>query len=59
MIGTHAVHYLGQQETLELTHTATDRDVFAMGAVKTAAWIVGQPPGAYTMNDFISGQVRK
>lgn len=59
VIGTHSVHYLGQQETLELTHTATDRDVFAMGAIKTASWIVNQPPGTYTMNDFIASHVRK
>ncbi|MGB0645931.1 MAG: 4-hydroxy-tetrahydrodipicolinate reductase [Bradymonadia bacterium] len=59
VIGTHSVHFLGQQEVLELTHTATDRDVFAMGAVKTASWIVEQPPGTYTMSDFIRSYVRK
>ena len=46
-VGIHTVHLAGPGERLELTHTATRRDVFAAGALRVAAWAVGQPPGVY------------
>lgn len=47
--GDHTVMLLGDGERLELTHQAESRDVFARGAVRTAAWLAGRAPGRYTM----------
>jgi 4-hydroxy-tetrahydrodipicolinate reductase len=38
---------------VELTHVATDRDVFARGALRAAQWIVRQKPGRYTMGELL------
>ena len=43
--GTHTVVLAGPGERLELTHVATRREVFAIGAIRAAEWIVKQPPG--------------
>jgi 4-hydroxy-tetrahydrodipicolinate reductase len=53
VIGDHTVHFLGSGERLELTHRATDRDVFAHGALRAAAFVVGRPAGRYGMSDLI------
>ncbi len=53
VVGDHTVHFLGSGERLELTHRATDRDVFARGALRAAAFLVGKPAGRYTMLDVI------
>ena len=49
--GEHTVLYVGQGERLELSHRASTRDHFARGAVRTAAWLVGRPPGFYRLED--------
>jgi 4-hydroxy-tetrahydrodipicolinate reductase len=54
VVGDHEVHLLGGGERLELTHRATSRDVFAHGALRAAAWIVGKTPGSYTLADVLS-----
>jgi 4-hydroxy-tetrahydrodipicolinate reductase len=43
--GTHTVVLAGPGERIELTHVATRREVFAIGAIRAAEWIVKQPPG--------------
>lgn len=53
VIGDHTVHLLGQGERLELTHRATNRDLFAKGALVAAQAIARRPPGRYTMADVI------
>jgi 4-hydroxy-tetrahydrodipicolinate reductase len=53
VIGDHTVHLLGCGERLELTHRATQRDLFARGAVRAARWLVGKPPGRYGLADVI------
>jgi 4-hydroxy-tetrahydrodipicolinate reductase len=55
VIGDHTVHFLGQGERIELTHRATTRDLFARGALQAARFIVGKPPGRYTMADVLGG----
>jgi 4-hydroxy-tetrahydrodipicolinate reductase len=57
VIGDHTVHFLGQGERLELTHRATSRDLFAHGALRAARFLLGKPPGRYTMADVLSSQV--
>jgi 4-hydroxy-tetrahydrodipicolinate reductase len=51
--GEHTVMFGGIGERLELTHRAHNRDNFARGAVKAAAWIVGQSNGIYDMQDVL------
>ncbi|MBT9559712.1 MAG: 4-hydroxy-tetrahydrodipicolinate reductase [Myxococcales bacterium] len=53
VIGEHTVFYLGSGERLELTHRATDRSLFANGALKAASWLAGRPAGRYTMRDAL------
>lgn len=53
--GTHTVTYSSMLETIEITHTAHDRSVFAEGVVQVAKWIQNQR-GFLTMSDFINNQ---
>ena len=47
------VHFLADNETIELTHKASSRLTFAKGAVTAAKWIVDKPPGLYSMQDVL------
>ena len=51
--GEHSVILAGEQERIVLSHSAEDRMIFARGAVRGAAWLIGQPAGRYTMNDVL------
>jgi 4-hydroxy-tetrahydrodipicolinate reductase len=55
VIGDHTIHLLGQGERLELTHRATNRDLFARGALRAARFLHGKPAGRYTMADVLHG----
>jgi 4-hydroxy-tetrahydrodipicolinate reductase len=52
-IGEHHVIFAGIGERLELTHRATDRGIYAKGAVRAALWLVGRPPGLYGMKEVL------
>lgn len=49
VVGTHTVWFAGAGERLMVTHEATDRSIFARGAVRAAAWLASQKPGQYSM----------
>lgn len=51
--GEHTILFGGIGERLELVHRAHNRDNFARGAVKAAAWVVRQPAGLYDMQDVL------
>jgi len=53
VIGEHSVLLAGEGETVELTHRATDRSIFARGAVRAALWARAQKPGYYSMLDVL------
>jgi 4-hydroxy-tetrahydrodipicolinate reductase len=53
VVGEHTVFFLGEGERIELTHRATKRDTFAVGALRAAKWVVGRPPAQYGMNDVL------
>jgi 4-hydroxy-tetrahydrodipicolinate reductase len=53
VVGEHTVIVAGVGERLELTHRATDRGIFARGAVRAAAWLKDRPPGLYGMTDVL------
>lgn len=52
-VGKHTVLFLGENETLEITHTVTSRSIFAKGALKAAKFLVNQGNGLYNMKDLI------
>ena len=54
VIGDHSVHLFGGSERIELAHRATNRDVFAHGALRAAQWIAGKPAAAYSLRDVLS-----
>lgn len=55
--GEHMVSFFGQQERIELTHRATDRMIFARGAITAATWLAQRPPHPdgrlYGMDDVL------
>ena len=51
--GEHSVILAGAQERLTLSHSAEDRMIFAHGAVRGAAWLIGKPAGRYTMGQVL------
>lgn len=53
VVGEHTVIFFGSGERIELTHRAMSRDNFAVGALRAMRWLVGKPPGLYTMNDVL------
>ncbi|HEX4052075.1 MAG TPA: 4-hydroxy-tetrahydrodipicolinate reductase [Steroidobacteraceae bacterium] len=58
VVGEHQVRLLGPGESLELVHRATDRAVFARGAILAAAWLAGRSAGRYAMKDFLSDSTK-
>ena len=52
-IGRHTVYFGGLGERLELTHRATNRDVFVHGALRAARWLSGRKPGRYRIADVL------
>ena len=52
-VGRHTAHFAAMGERLELTHAATSRDTFALGALRAAKWIASRPAGRYTMNHVL------
>jgi 4-hydroxy-tetrahydrodipicolinate reductase len=54
MVGEHSVLFAGMGERLELTHRASNRETFAAGALRAAAWLAGRKPGRiYDMEDVL------
>lgn len=53
IVGEHTVLFAGPGERLTLSHSATDRGIFARGAVRGAAWLAGRSPGRYAMRDVV------
>jgi 4-hydroxy-tetrahydrodipicolinate reductase len=53
VVGEHDVIFAAPGERIVLRHLATDRQIFARGAVKAALWGQGQPPGEYSMLDVL------
>jgi len=53
VVGDHTVMFAALGERLELVHKASDRGIFARGAVRAAAWVTGQSPGVYDMQDVL------
>ncbi len=52
-IGEHDVIFAGEGERVVLRHVASDRALFARGALRAALWLQGQGPGEYSMLDVL------
>jgi 4-hydroxy-tetrahydrodipicolinate reductase len=53
VVGEHSVLFAADGEIVELSHRATDRGIFARGAVKAALWGRGKGPGLFSMMDVL------
>jgi 4-hydroxy-tetrahydrodipicolinate reductase len=53
IVGRHTVGFYNDGEFIELNHTATSRETFSKGAIRSAKWIVDQAPGLYSINDVL------
>ncbi|SLN67081.1 4-hydroxy-tetrahydrodipicolinate reductase [Roseivivax jejudonensis] len=53
IVGEHDVIFAGPGERVVLRHVATDRAIFARGALAAALWGQGRPPGQYDMHDVL------
>lgn len=53
VIGDHTVIFAALGERIELTHKASDRAIFARGALRAAQWVATQPAGVYDMQDVL------
>ena len=54
IFGDHLVVFCGNSERIEIKHQAHSRDLFAVGALKAAKWVVGKPAGLYSMQDVLN-----
>ncbi len=53
IVGEHSVIFAGNDEIIEINHSAMSKDIFATGALRAARFIYGKKPGMYDMNDLI------
>ncbi len=53
VVGDHTVAFMGLGERLEITHKASSRATFALGALRAARFLVDRPPGLYDMQDVL------
>lgn len=53
VVGEHSVIFAADGERIEISHKATDRGIFARGAVKAALWARGRGPGLFNMVDVL------
>jgi 4-hydroxy-tetrahydrodipicolinate reductase len=53
VVGDHTVIFAALGERIELTHKASDRGIFARGALRAAQWLKNQKPGLYDMQDVL------
>lgn len=56
IVGEHSIIFAGCDEVIELKHSATSKEVFAVGAIKAATFLKDLAPGLYSMSDLIASQ---
>lgn len=57
--GDHICDFSGENEMLTISHRAFNRNIFAVGALNCARWIVEKPAGLYSMKDFFDDKFRE
>jgi len=53
VVGDHTVIFAAEGERIELVHKASNREIFARGAVRAVLWAAGKKPGLYSMKDVL------
>lgn len=53
IVGDHTIIFCGNSERIEIKHQAHSRELFALGALKAAKWVMGKPAGLYSMQDVL------
>lgn len=53
IVGEHTVQFTARGERIELIHRATNRDIFARGALQAAVWLAGRGAGRYRLRDLL------
>lgn len=53
IVGEHKAMFIADEERIEINHIASDRMVFARGAVRAAGWLSDQSVGWYDMQDVL------
>lgn len=53
IVGEHTVMFAGPGERIEISHKASSRMTFAVGAMRAAAWVAGRASGRYNMSDVL------
>jgi len=53
VVGDHQVIFAAPGERIEIGHRASDRGIYARGAVTAALWLAGRKPGLYGMADVL------
>lgn len=53
IVGEHTAYFATMGERLELTHKASSRMTFALGAIRAAQWLKNKPAGLYDMQDVL------
>lgn len=56
IVGEHQAILATRGERIELAHRATNRAIFARGALSACVWLAGRKPGRYTLDDILSDQ---
>ena len=59
IVGEHVAMLAGPGERLELGHRATDRAIFARGALEACAWLGHRRPGRYALDDMLDDKVER
>jgi len=54
IVGEHSVIFAGKDEVIEFKHSAASKEIFAVGAIKAAKYVIGKPAGKYDMQDMIN-----
>ena len=54
MVGEHTVRFIGDEESIELTHKDYSIDLYAKGAIRAAKWLVENKPGLYKISDVLT-----
>jgi len=54
IVGEHEVHFYGRDEVVEINHRAYSKQVFAVGALRAASFLLNKPNGLYNMQNIVN-----
>ena len=55
IVGEHEIIFAGRDEIVTISHSARSKDIFAVGAVNAAMFLIAKDCGLYNMSDLIAG----